>query len=67
MRHMIGDDWKELFHVIVCLSKKPKFFESKHPFRRTSSRKPAFGEVKELLKGKFSFHTFEMSRLDLVP
>jgi len=52
MRHMIGDDWKDLFHVIVCLSKKPKFFESKHPFRRTSSQKPAFGEVKELLKGE---------------
>ncbi|KAL5259600.1 hypothetical protein ACHWQZ_G009896 [Mnemiopsis leidyi] len=54
MKHIMGADWRSLFDVVVCLSKKPKFFEDKYRvFRRlTSHNTPAYGEVKEFKKGE---------------
>ena len=53
MKHIMGPDWRKLFDVVVCLSKKPKFFEDKYRvFRRlTSHNTPAYGEVKEFREG----------------
>ena len=53
MTQIIGSDWKDYFDVIMCLSKKPKFFGDKYRvFRRLSELNvPTFGEVKELKKG----------------
>ncbi|XP_060063842.1 5'-nucleotidase domain-containing protein 3-like [Ylistrum balloti] len=34
MKYLIGGDWMELFEVIICNARKPKFFnESSRPFR----------------------------------
>ena len=61
MKHMMGAEWRDSVDVVICLSKKPQFFEDKYRvFRRlTSHNTPAYGEVKELKEGSFLFIKYE--------
>eukprot|EP00116_Pleurobrachia_bachei_P004356 sb/3464618/ len=54
MSQIIGSHWMELFDIVICLSKKPHFFnDTKRPFRRVSSNnEPTFGQVNQLVKGE---------------
>ena len=32
MKHMIGENWTDLFDVVIVEARKPKFFTQKHRF-----------------------------------
>ncbi|XP_064615785.1 5'-nucleotidase domain-containing protein 3-like [Liolophura sinensis] len=55
MKYMIGQDWEQLFDVIITSARKPKFFnESSRPFRlfdKTQNRL-SWDRVSELKKGE---------------
>eukprot|EP00472_Partenskyella_glossopodia_P002052 CAMPEP_0197522094 /NCGR_PEP_ID=MMETSP1318-20131121/7282_1 /TAXON_ID=552666 /ORGANISM="Partenskyella glossopodia, Strain RCC365" /LENGTH=559 /DNA_ID=CAMNT_0043074329 /DNA_START=208 /DNA_END=1887 /DNA_ORIENTATION=- len=38
MRHVVGDDWRELFEVVVVGASKPGFYTENSPFREVSAR-----------------------------
>lgn len=55
MKYMVGDDWADLFEVIVVRARKPKFFnEASRPFRiyDPSSHEETWERVRNLVKGK---------------
>mmetsp|Transcript_20832 Transcript_20832/g.36941 ORF Transcript_20832/g.36941 Transcript_20832/m.36941 type:complete len:539 (+) Transcript_20832:72-1688(+) len=58
MRYLCGDDWLELFDVVMTDTQKPSFFSSKNPFRQidlgtspASSRRIKWSEVTKLEPG----------------
>ncbi|XP_061171601.1 5'-nucleotidase domain-containing protein 3-like [Saccostrea echinata] len=55
MKFMVGDNWRDLFQVIITKARKPKFFnESKRPFRiyDPETQNESYDRVLELSKGK---------------
>jgi len=38
MKHVIGDDWRDLFEVVVVGAGKPGFYTNDNPFREVSAR-----------------------------
>ncbi|XP_063679922.1 5'-nucleotidase domain-containing protein 3-like [Bolinopsis microptera] len=54
MKHIMGENWRKSFDVVICQSMKPKFFEDKYRvFRRlTSHNTPAYGQVTEFKEGE---------------
>lgn len=55
MKHMIGDDWRSLFDIVIVQARKPKFFTQKsRPFRRFNigSDRMAWQRVSQLEKNQ---------------
>lgn len=55
MRYMIGDDWRDLFDIVVVQARKPKFFtQQSRPFRRfnIAGDRMAWQRVSDLEKGQ---------------
>ncbi|KAL3846863.1 hypothetical protein ACJMK2_017817 [Sinanodonta woodiana] len=55
MRYMLGDNWAELFDVIVCRARKPKFFnQDTRPFRLydPATKEETWDRVRNLMRGK---------------
>ncbi|CAG2232353.1 5'-nucleotidase domain-containing protein 3,5'-nucleotidase domain-containing protein 2 [Mytilus edulis] len=55
MTYMMGNDWRDLFEVIICNARKPKFFnEASRPFRiyDPSLENVSWDRVNTLIKGK---------------
>ncbi|ESO96260.1 hypothetical protein LOTGIDRAFT_147320, partial [Lottia gigantea] len=55
MRFMIGEDWREMFDVVITNARKPKFFnETSRPFRELDEVRntQSWGKVTELQKGR---------------
>ncbi|CAG5122824.1 unnamed protein product, partial [Candidula unifasciata] len=54
MRYMVGNDWLDLFDVVIVSARKPKFFkEGSRPFRvyNVEQKAPEWGPVTSLKKG----------------
>mmetsp|Transcript_6148 Transcript_6148/g.9387 ORF Transcript_6148/g.9387 Transcript_6148/m.9387 type:complete len:608 (-) Transcript_6148:135-1958(-) len=53
MRHAVGDDWRELFEVVIVGAGKPGFYTRKNPFREVSSRtgRVKFKPIDKLVEG----------------
>jgi HAD superfamily 5'-nucleotidase-like hydrolase len=54
MKYMVGEDWLDLFDVVIVNARKPKFFkEGSRPFRiyNRDLRAPEWGTVNNLKKG----------------
>ncbi|XP_012943195.1 5'-nucleotidase domain-containing protein 3 [Aplysia californica] len=54
MEYMVGQDWQELFDIVIVNARKPKFFkEGYRPFRvyNTEIEAPEWGRVTQLRKG----------------
>ncbi|XP_055348453.1 5'-nucleotidase domain-containing protein 3-like [Paramacrobiotus metropolitanus] len=55
LKHLIGPDWQDLFDVVVCQARKPKFFyQTNRPFRlvNLSTDSHSWDKVTELQKGQ---------------
>ncbi|CAC5420649.1 5'-nucleotidase domain-containing protein 2,5'-nucleotidase domain-containing protein 3 [Mytilus coruscus] len=55
MTYMLGSDWRDLFEVIICNARKPKFFnEASRPFRiyDPSLEVVSWDRVNTLIKGR---------------
>ncbi|BFZ06162.1 hypothetical protein BsWGS_09201 [Bradybaena similaris] len=54
MKYMVGNDWLDLFDVVIVSARKPKFFkEGSRPFRvyNVAQKAPEWGSVTSLKKG----------------
>ncbi|KAK6167228.1 hypothetical protein SNE40_021312 [Patella caerulea] len=54
LKYMIGEDWGDMFDVIIVNARKPKFFnETSRPFRQfdVASNKQSWASVQSLQKG----------------
>lgn len=49
--YCLGDDWKDLFKIVVCFARKPGFFSLERPFVEISG----FDEIGEIDKGLLKF------------
>lgn len=36
MKYLVGEDWRQLFHVSMCSADKPRWYNSSRPFRKVS-------------------------------
>ena len=61
MKYLIGKDWRDLFDVVICSARKPKFFsasEKVRPFRRlnlSDANKSDWTKITKLEKGSVYF------------
>ena len=61
MKYLVGNDWRDLFDVIICSARKPKFFsanEKSRPFRRLNThdtKKSDWTKITSLQKGEVYF------------
>jgi hypothetical protein len=64
MQSLCGENWQDLFDLIICNARKPHFFTSKTPFRKFNPKtnSKAWDSVKALKKGEIYYegNLFEM-------
>lgn len=55
---LAGNDWRDLFDVIICSAQKPSFYSARRPFRQWNlhSNSPAAIAVNKLEKGNIYVH-----------
>ena len=53
LRHVLGNDWRDLFDVVVVSAHKPDFFTSNRPFRHFNPKRgvPDWSKVTKFLPG----------------
>mmetsp|Transcript_8732 Transcript_8732/g.14174 ORF Transcript_8732/g.14174 Transcript_8732/m.14174 type:complete len:573 (+) Transcript_8732:383-2101(+) len=53
MKHVIGDDWRDLFEVVIVGAGKPGFYTNDNPFREVSARtgRIKFKPIEQLEEG----------------
>lgn len=55
MRHILGEDWRDIFDIIIVQARKPRFFtDTNRPFRLYDfeAQTPVWDKVRHLEKGK---------------
>jgi hypothetical protein len=52
----IGEDWKDLFDIVIFFARKPSFFVEKRPFWRLNGPVEVIRKIKIIQLSKFSLY-----------